>query len=526
MTDAALAPASTIGRLTAVAAWLAALTGWRRIVAAALLGGLATLALPPAYVVPALFVAFSGLLWLLDGVATRRGAFVVGWCFGFFHFLIGLYWVSFALLVDIARFWWLMPVAVTGLPILLAIFPGLATLFLHATRLSGLARVLAFAVLWTIAEWLRGHVFTGFPWNLIGYSWAAATPMLQMAAVTGIYGLSLLTVAVAALPAALADPAERRGRVVGALALGLALLGVIAGAGALRLAGAQTASVPGVVLRLVQPNIDQKLKFHGDERLAIFQRLLELSQSPGAERVTDLLWPETAVPFLLDGDLPALGAIGMVTPPNGVTLTGAPWRSQGTSPQPRYHNSLLAIDHDGTIVGTYDKAHLVPFGEYMPLRRWLPIEAIAAGSLDFTPGPGPRTLHLPGLPPVGPLICYEAIFPRAVADEADRPAWLLNLTNDGWYGRTAGPHQHFAIAAVRAVEEGVPLVRAANTGISGVVDPYGRVVAHLGLGVAGVLDATLPAAIDAPPYARFGDRILVVLLIIFSLGVALARQRG
>lgn len=536
MPDATLRPAGAgciaagrPGRRSATR--LAMLTGWRRYALAAAFGGLATFALPPAGAVPVLLLAFPGLLWLLEGAATRRSAFFTGWCFGFGHFVLGLYWISFALLTDVAKFWWMMPFAIAGLPALLAIFIGLVTLVLHVgcrrLKLSGLARVLAFAMLWTVFEYLRGHVFTGFPWNLIGYSWTAFLPVLQSVAVIGVYGLGLLTVAVASLPALLPDPSESVMRGRASLAVGLVLIGAMGLAGWVRLSQAESATVPGVRLRVVQPAIPQTLKWAPAERARNFERLLELTAEPaaaGAAPVTHVVWPETAVPFFVERDGGARQAMASVTPPGGSIITGAPRVRVEADGENRFWNSLHAVDGSGAVVASFDKFHLVPFGEYMPLRGILPVGGIAAGATDFSSGPGPATLDVPGLPPFSPLICYEVIFPGAVKDSHNRPDWLLNVTNDAWYGKTAGPHQHFEIARVRAVEEGLPLVRAANTGISGIFDGYGRVTAYLGLGERGVVDADLPVALPITPYGRFGDVILVLLLMSFSLVTTIARQ--
>lgn len=514
---------------------LAAATGWRRRGLAALFGALATLAMPPAYGVPLLLVAVPGLLWLLDGVTSRRAAFALGWWFGFSHFVFGLYWISFALLVDIDRFWWLMPVAVAGLPAGLALFVGLATLTLWSLPLRGVARVVAFAMIWTVMEWLRGHILTGFPWLLAGYAWVAVTPVLQTVAVTGVYGLSLLTMLVAGLPALLGWPAVPRRLAQGALAGGVLLFVGLAVAGGGRLAGAGHATVPDVRLRLVQANIEQTVKWAPAVREANFNRHLVLSVAPlqhsGDARPTVVIWPETAIPFFLAQDPQHAQAAAAAAPPGGLLLTGAPRAARQADGSVRFWNSLLAVSDRGGLLANYDKFHLVPFGEYMPGRSlipsWLPIATIAAGSTDFTAGPGPQTLSLPGLPPVSPLICYEVIFPGAVVDAGNRPHWLLNLTNDGWYGLSAGPHQHFAIAQTRAVEEGIPLVRVANTGISGVVDAYGRITAWLGLGRTGFLDADLPVALPEPTlYGRFGDGILGLLFLSCALIVMFTRKSG
>jgi apolipoprotein N-acyltransferase len=514
-----------IGPLQRLAAWIADLTGWRRYGLALLLGALAAGALPPVDLVPLLVVSFSGLVWLAEPCRGWRQAFALGWWFGFGFFLAGLYWIAAALFVDIADFWWLLPFAIAGLPAVLAVYCGLAMAAYRGLRPRGAGRALALAACWTLAEWLRGHLFTGFPWNLIGYAWSGgfpgATAVLQVTAVVGIYGLSLLTVAMAALPASLGDPPRgRRSPLRRAAPAWAALLVVLAlaGGGWARLANASGGDVPGVMLRLVQPSIAESLKWNPAAREENFRRLAALSAAPAPVPVTDIIWPEAAATYLLDRDAAHRDAIASLAPPGGLVITGAPRSNPPPAPPRQYWNSLAAIDGSGDIVATFDKFHLVPFGEYVPFRDILPIGKITPGTIDFTAGSGPRTLHLKGLPPVGPLICYEVIFPHAVVDEADRPRWLLNITNDAWYGFTSGPFQHFDIARVRAVEEGLPLVRAANNGISGIVDAYGRVRAHLALDAVGVLDSPLPTALSGPtPYARFGDWFFFGLAFLFVL---------
>ncbi len=477
-----------------------------------------------------LLAAFPGLIWLLDGASSGRRAFAVGWFFGFGHHVLGLYWISAALFTDIGRFWWALPFSAVGLPILLALFSGAATWLFWKLRArgfgAGLAKPILFAVCWALLEWLRGHVLTGFPWNLIGYGWVGVPAVLQSVSLFGIYGLTLLTVLVAALPAALPDPMAGHRRAAVALAAGLALFAALGGWGGWRLSTASDEAVPGVRLRLVQAAIDQRLKWAPGEREKNVQQHLELSALPSSEPITHIIWPETAVPFFVASDARVRQALASVIPSGGLLITGAPRTAVDAEGQPRYYNSLVALDGSGAVAGLFDKFHLVPFGEYMPLRRWIPIDAIAGNGAEFSPGPGPTTLELNGLPPVSPLICYEGIFPGAVVDGTNRPQWLLNLTNDAWYGRTAGPHQHFAINQVRAAEEGVPLVRVANTGISGLVDAYGRVRQSLGLGERGIIDTTLPKAPDEiTPYARFGDGFFGLMLLGCFIGVLFSRYQ-
>jgi len=505
---------------------LSGLGGWRRWGAAFVLGALLTAVLPPLHAVVAAVPAFVGLLWLVDGSRGWRGAFGAGWWFGFGFFSTGLYWIAFALLTDAARFGWLVPVAVAGMGAGLAFFPALATLALWFVRGRGVIRVAALAVLWTAAEYARGNLFTGFPWNLIGQTWTFSDAVIQVTAVTGVYGLGFLTVLAAALPALWWEGVRPSARWL-ALAVPLAIVTALWLGGTLRLAGAEPATVPGVTLRLVQPDIRQADKWKPALRDKHLDKMMAMTAGPGWSAVTHVIWPEAAIPFFIGQDVVRREAVARVVPPGGLLLTGAPRIDPDAAGGRRIWNAVQAIRPDGTIVATYDKFHLVPFGEYVPLRGILPIEKITAGVGDFSAGPGIRTLSVPGLPPFSPLICYEGIFPGAVADPRNRPAWLLNVTNDAWFGISAGPHQHFAAVRLRAVEEGLPLVRAANNGISAVVDPYGRVTARLGLGGEGILDAALPMALpEATFYARYGELILIVIFFAFAIIICISATIG
>ncbi|HUB96427.1 MAG TPA: apolipoprotein N-acyltransferase [Stellaceae bacterium] len=513
--------AGPLSPLQRMALGVAALEGWRRNVSAVVLGALAALALPPFDLAPVLIVSFSGLVWLEDGSADRRAAFALGWCFGFGFFVAGLYWIAAALLVDAAAFGWLVPFCVLGVPAGLAIFTGLALYVSHefCQRLviGGTPRIVVLVIMWSLAEWLRGHVLTGFPWNLIGYAWAGGFPgglaMLQTTSVVGIYGLSLLTVLIAALPARIGDlPGGRQWAPLTAVAL-VVLLGA---GGVVRLAGDDHSVVPNVTVRLVQPSIPQTLVNDPAADVANFRRLLALSKLPATPKPKIIVWPEAGAPPFIDRDEAVRRAIAAVLTPGQMLFTGTA-RTDPPPLQPQHvWNSLEVIGSDARVLASYDKAHLVPFGEYVPFRDILPIDKITPGNVDFSAGPGPRTITLPGIPPVGVLICYEAIFPGAVVDPDDRPDWLLNITNDAWYGFSSGPFQHFAIARTRAVEEGLPLVRDGNNGISGVVDSYGRVTNHLDLDAVGVLDASLPTKLPPTLYARFGDWGFAALVLLLA----------
>jgi apolipoprotein N-acyltransferase len=534
-----------IRRLTVIAAWLLArldrMSPWSARGYALMLGALAALALPPIHAVPILLISFSGLALLIDRTPRFMAAVGLGWCFAFGYFVAGIYWVANALLAVSSAFGWLLPFAIAGavggLSALLAAFPALAIGAARVAWPEGPARILVLAVSWTIFEWLRAWVLSGFPWNLIGYSWAFSDAMNQFAALSGVWGLSLATVAVAALPSLFVDwtgSASRHGvgnptRAAAACAVGGILLLSIWTGGSLRLSRAGDEVVPGVRLRLVQANIDPARKGDASYGEDVLERQLRLTtETSGYDRATHAIWAETATPFPLERFPEARMALAGAAPVDGALITGILRTESVNGRLKQIWNSMAAVDGTGEVVGTYDKFHLVPFGEYVPLHRYLPfVSKFTPGVMDFSAGPGPRTLRLPGLPPVGPLICYEVIFPGQVVDRADRPQWLLNLTNDGWYGISTGPYQHFASARLRAVEEGLPVIRVANTGISGAIDPYGRVLAQTPLGEPDVVDVALPQPLpDLTPYARWGDAAASILLAVFSLAaVALRRWR-
>ena len=551
--------------LTRLAHTIVLAEGWWRILIAFLAGASSTLALPPADVWPLPFITFPILVWLVDGAAGGRfggvlAAAAIGWWFGFGYFLAGLYWVGHAFLVDAKTFGWLLPFAVVALPAGMAVYTafGLALARLIWTR--GATRVLALAVALTLAEWLRGHLFSGFPWNPYGYALISPIWLAQGAALVGIWGLTFLAVAAYASPAVLADERADTRRPWLAPALSAAAIAALAIYGAVRLERTPTSYVKDVRLRIMQPNLQQDEKFNYSQKQQVMSRYLALSdrpsgpQSPGLRGVTLLIWPESAFPFFLTREPDALAQIAALLPPETVLITGAirAPETAANAPVTRAYNSIYVIDHHGLILSVYDKVHLVPFGEYLPFQELL--ERLGLMQLTkvrggFIPGEQRRTQPAPGAPNFLPLVCYEIIFPGnavprserkgwlyrqvgryldwpSVVGSGERPGWLLNLTNDGWFGASAGPYQHFQQARIRAIEEGLPLVRAANSGISAVVDPLGRIVKSLPLGAEGVLDAPLPQPIAATLYARWGDALVGVVVAIVFLVVLGSRWRA
>ena len=503
-----------------VAAWLMRRRGAARAGLAAALGAVGCAAFAPVHFPPALLVSLAGLIFLVDGARGLRGAFVIGFAWGAGHFAVGLYWIGNAFLVA-GEALWAAPFAVAALAALCALYPAAACALYRWLAPRGLWRPAVFASAWTLGEWLRGGFpLGGFPWGLAGYVWTPWPVMVQFAAVAGVYGLGWFTVFAAASPAALADRRPSRSWAPG---VALALLVVNAGAGAVVLARADAAPAPQARLRLVQANIGQADKWRTDLLGEHFGRYEALSTAPGAPTLT--VWPETASPRDLSQDFPEREYALRSVPPGGALVTGALRREAAPDGRRSLWNSLQALDDEGRVVGEYDKARLVPFGEYVPFSGLPLVAALMGDATNFARGPGPRTLAVPGAPPFSPLICYEAIFPGSVVDPAARPAWLLNVTNDAWYGDSPGPPQHFEQARLRAVEEGLPLARVAGTGISGVVDAWGRVVARRGSGETGTVDAALPPPRPPTLFSRLGNAPAMV----FSLAVLVvfaARRRA
>ena len=511
--------AAGLGGLSKLAGNVGSLTGWRRAGTAFLAGGLAAAALPPTYILPALLISFPIFQWLIEASRSWKQAFGDGWWFGFGHFVAGLYWIGFSLLVDGDRFAWLYPFAVLCIPAGIALYTGFVAVLVRLAP-AGAACVIALASVWTLIEWVRGLLFTGFPWNSIGVVWTATDATMQFAAMGGMYGLSFLTVLVAASPAVLARGRGTRPLILPALSV--IIVGLLWAGGTLRLTNAETGMVPGVTLRIVQPNIAQALKWHPDYRDKHLATFLRLSSAPSNQPITHIIWPETAVPFIVATDTARRRVMASVLKNDGLLLTGAVRTTPRGSRPYQVWNSFHAINSKAEIVATSDKFHLVPFGEYVPFRRWVGIAKLTAGRTDFSAGPGPKTIRLPGLPPFSPLICYEVIFPDKVTESNSSARWLLNVTNDAWFGTSSGPYQHFAMARLRSVEQGLPLIRAANTGISGATDAYGRIIGRLGLNEQGVVDTGLPRGLAGPTlFSRTGSLPLILfaalsfLLIIY-----------
>jgi len=527
--------------LSALASGIILSWGWKRAAIAFVAGALSALAMAPFNAWPILFVTIPVAVWLIDGAGAGRlggipAAAMSGWWFGFGYFVAGLYWVGYAFLVDAQTFAWLLPFVVMGLPAFLALLMAFGFALARLIWTTDASRILALACALTVSEWLRGHVLTGFPWNTLGYALTEPLALAQSASLVGLWGLTFIAVAVFASPAVLIDDRAIARRPWLPLAASAVLLAAMGLYGAFRLSSEPTRYVDKVKLRLMQPNLQQDVKFNFSARQMVMDKYLSLSdratgpQSNGVRDATILIWPESAFPFFLSREADAMAQIATLLPQGTILVTGAirPPDQPAGARITRAYNSIYAIDHDGTILSVYDKLHLVPGGEYLPFQsamEKLGIVHLTKVHGGFIPGDRRRTMQIPNAPRMLPLICYEAIFPGDVVPRGDRPGWIVNLTNDGWFGISTGPYQHLQQARLRAIEEGLPVVRSANTGVSAVIDPLGRIGAKLDLGIEGVLDSALPAAIPPTLYARVSDMPAAIAVALAAIFVVRRRAK-
>jgi len=520
-----------------LAARVILLWGWRRALLALFAGAFAVLAHPPFDFFAAPFVSFPLLVWLLDGAVQRAPAplwrrltpfFAVGWWWGFGYFLAGLWWVGSAVLVEAEQFAWALPLAVLGLPAVMATFFGLGAVLARPFWSDGLGRILALAFGFGLAEWLRGWALTGFPWNPIGFALMPDPLLMQSVALVGVTGMNALAAFVYAAPALLGT---RRGAVAGvsvAILLGAAHVGY----GWHRLQAPLGEPTRTISVRIVQPNIDLSEKWEGPAAERIFATTMGLSEAAeGQPSPALVLWPETSVPFLFNERPDALRAIGEVLEPGQLLLAGAVRAEADSSGgDTRYYNALVAVSEEGVITDAVDKVHLVPFGEYIPfsgLFARLGVDSFVAGPMNFAAGPSHRLLRLPGGVMAAPFICYEIIFPDLVMEAAAGADVVVNVTNDAWFGDTAGPYQHLRQAQIRAVETGRPVLRAANNGISAIIDGRGRIADALALNTRGAIDGVI--AIHAGAGRFFLSSVetgILILCLCFAGGfLSLVRRK-
>lgn len=485
-------------------------------------GALGAFALPPFGIWPFMACPLSAFAFVLIGSSPMSQFILRAFLIGFGYFIAGLWWLGVAFFVEPDQFAWALPLGVLGLPAVLALFPFAGMLAARLLLRFNFPIWPALIAGLGIAEILRGFLFSGFPWNSFGIALATHLHLMQAASLVGQNGFDLLAIAVFSSPAIFLATRRKREMTISAIILFAMFV-----FGEMRLMSAGNERVPDIRLRIMQPDIPLDDKFSGENAAEIMLSYLTLSTrgsypSPeGMDRVTHLIWPETAFPFLIDEAPEARAQIATILPDHGALITGAVRRERDANGKSKFFNSVMVIDNKGAVLAHADKVHLVPFGEYLPFADFLEtvgIRQFVSAPGGFQAGVQRVMLNAPGLPLFGPLICYEAIFSGSVLPEtSSRPEFLLNVTNDGWFGITPGPSQHFALARLRAVEEGLPLVRAANTGISAVIDPYGRIIAEMGLGEKGVLDSDLPKPIKPPVFVEFRHAGWILILILVSL---------
>ncbi len=516
--------------------------GWRRFLMLLVAGSVAGVSVPPLFLLPALFIAFPIWIWALDGAERRTGlgrvfgpAFTIGFAFGLGYFTVALHWIGAAFLLEGGGFVALAPLAVIALAALLALFWAFASAFAHLCWSDGPWRIVAFAGLLTLAELARGHLFSGFPFDLLGYALTANDQMSQLASIVGVYGLTFLAALLSATPALIwpADGRTLTRRLVPFFGT-VVVIAAQVGYGGYRLANTAVAERTDMKMRLVQPAIYEHEDWSRADPATIMDGLISLSQTQtgpdnkGLAGITQLVWPESVFPFFLSQYPPALARIARMLPPETTLLTGAPresWDSVGgTKGDSPGFNSILAIDTDGEIVASYDKSHLVPFGEYLPLAdvfRLFGIRQLVPGTNGWAPGDGRRLMAPPDVPAFIALICYEAVFPGDLGADPAAAQFILNITNDAWFDGSIGPAQHAHHARLRSVESGLPMVRVGNTGVTMLVDPLGRITARLPEQQRDVLDVVPAQKLDLTVFDRFGNwPALAAALIAIAVGIA------
>jgi len=507
------------------------------------LGSISALAFAPLYIAPLAIIAFSGLFILSNHYKNNKESFWIGWCFGFGQFIFGLYWISISLFVDIYRFFWLLPFSIFLIPAVLGIYTGLTLLSVNfiARKFTIISwrKILLLAVIWVFFEYLRSILLTGFPWNLVGYSFLFSESLSQAGSILGIYGLSLIAIIFYCSGALFVE--IKNFKIFGQeilknkirffldknsqpfLACVAVTIGLMWVVGFYRINNSQDQFYPNATFRLVQPDIKQEDKWNPDHRYNAFLENIRLSHKAGFENVNYVIWSESAVPYVINPltSYGILADIASAAPKDGFVITGA-LRAEFKDNNRylnRIWNTIFVVNDQAQVVENYDKNHLVPFGEYIPFANHLSfISKITDGAVNFSSGDGLKTIKLNSkTPSFSPLVCYEAIFPENIIDKNNPPKFLLNLTNDAWFGSSSGPYQHFDMVRMRSIEYGMPTIRVANSGISGLINPVGKVVATIPLNHKGVVDVTLMKNLPTTIYMKFGNKAVVLLGLIILL---------
>jgi apolipoprotein N-acyltransferase len=528
--------------MTRLAEWAMLSHGWRRFLMLVVAGAVAGLSVPPLFVLPAIFVAFPFWVWALDGAERRTGigrifgpAFGIGFAFGWGYFTVAFHWLAWAFLLEGGPLYLgMMPFAILALAALIALFWGLASSLAHLFWSHGAWRIVALATFLTAAEYARGTLFSGFPFDLLGYSLTATSEMMQLASVIGVYGLTAIA-ALLALTPALIWPADGRDVATRLLpfVLGVAVIAAQIGWGHLRLTDTPVVPRTDMKVRLVQPMITEHANWALAKPPEIVSRLIELTTgSGGIADKTLVVWPESVFPFFMSQYPEGMARIGHMLSPTTMLLTGAPREpdadtDNSDADNPGY-NSLFAIDNKGEIVASYDKAHLVPFGEYLPFAgfwKLFGIRQFVQGTNGWAAGDGKRLFSAPNIPTFIALICYEAIFSGDLGADPDKAQFLVNVSNDEWFLGSIGPAQHAHHALLRAVESGLPMLRSTNSGVTFFADPLGRITASLPEGNPAVLDGVPAQKLPETIFDRFGEWPFFGALILGLALTLLTRRR-
>ncbi|WP_208437766.1 apolipoprotein N-acyltransferase [Bartonella taylorii] len=520
--------------------FLFSVTGWKRQMWVFLCGALTSFALPPFYLTPLCFLTFPIFIILLDSIYTIKNnkkrfltyALSCG-IFGFSYFICSLWWMCNALLTDPVAFGWAVPFAIFGPPLYLSLYWFFAGFIVSLLWTKGIARffVLAFAL--GLAEWLRAILFTGFPWNALGYT-AMPTPILmQLDAIVGLYGMNILAVLVYSLPTVLLTDEKKKT----ALFLCISLILIHSGFGFYRLnTAANTANAPknSYWVRIVQPSIQQNIKLSNTTREAIFATHMRLSATPTDDQNPKpdfIVWPEASIPYLLsDNSVTTMHIASLLKPKQWAIIGAIRANNDPLNEQIQYFNTIAVINNKGNILNTSDKLHLVPFGEYLPYQNLLEkigLRALADTIGGYSAASVRRTVMMPNGFSYLPLICYEVIFPNEMTFKGPSPQAIINVTNDAWFGVTPGPYQHLQQAQLRAVELGIPLIRAANNGISAVIDSYGRIIVALQPNAIGIIDSPIPSPITpigSNEYRIFSTFILFILMLLCRISFGSTKQ--
>ena len=493
----------------------------RKLFLSFIFGAINALAMPPIGLFLILPISFSIFILLTTSATNKRESFLIGWLYGAGYFIFSLYWVTYALFVDIANWWWLVPISLVIAPTILALYYGFIPLIAYRYKKNNDLHIIAICFAFALVEYLRGTLFTGFPWNLAGYSWHHFLPIMQINAYIGIYGLTLLTFIWSSYFVLNNDFLKK------IIIISFAISAIL---GTYRLSSTSISHYKNTAIRIVQPNIKQKNKWDPKYRYKNLEKLLDITRSPINNNlpIKFVIWPETSTLYKLNESNKMLNITSASLPNNAIGIFGS-MNSKTLNAKQEIFNSVSFVSKKDKMITSYNKHHLVPFGEYIPFRKILGLTPFAnaiAKLGDFSRGKGITTIDLgKNHPSPSPLICYEAIFPSQVTNRSNRPNWLINVTNDAWYGNSAGPYQHFEIVRVRAIEEGLPLVRAANTGISAIINPLGIIQSKLPLEEQGKIDALLAKPIAPTLFSIFGNYIfLLSLLSIFIVCEASYRK--